>query len=234
MAFSLEAIYSFFSPPASRNSSPQGTPSLFSSALFPFSPSANKSSISSATAQTDLPMPPSSAAAFNTSAMPASPAESSNSLSPPSERDFSPLASPYPTPATMNTATNNMPATHRSDSMSSASTSLTSTTTASSSSLANQNHHNHPGAPAPRRAQTEIGPLDPLSRTYGPVGEEPSLDELLARKPGKWSLGHYVKHAKVRHDAQGSEVDRERRARELEQAKRELLRAKEEMDGLRR
>ena len=229
MAFSLEAIYSFFSPPASRTTSPQGSPSLFSSAFFTSSSTnnSNNKSISSATTQTDLPMPPTSAAAFGASAMPPSPAESSTSLTPPSERDFSPLPSPYPTNNSINPA---MPTTHRSDSMSSSSTSLTTT-----SSIISQNDNTAITADrqlrpsAPRGAQTDTGPLDPLSRTYQPMREEPSLDELLARKPAKWSLGHYVKHAKVvRGETAG---DQAQRAREFETAKRELLRAKRELDG---
>src|SRR5690349_20405672 len=84
MPFTWDSIVSFFSPPASRNTSP----SLFSS---PFSQS-TESTTTPASKQTDLPMPPTSAftasAAGGGAPMP-SPAESSSSLAP-SERDYFP------------------------------------------------------------------------------------------------------------------------------------------------
>ena len=227
MAFSLEALYAFFSPPASRNSSPQGSPSVFSSTFF----TAEKS-IPPNTKQTDLPMPPSSA--FTATNMP-SPAESSTSIQLSEERDFSPPMSPYPA--------------HRSGSMSSG----TSTAPSSTSDLHQDDEGGRPAGPhraattlasqtteeqqlqlqrpaAPRRSATEVGPLEPLSRTFPAPTHEPSLDELLARKPGKWSLGHYVKNARVREVVGGE--DEEQRAKKFENIKRDLLRSKGEIEGV--
>jgi hypothetical protein len=83
---------------------------------------------------------------------------------------------------------------------------------------------------APRRSATEVGPLEPLSRTFPAPTHEPSLDELLARKPGKWSLGHYVKNARVREVVGGE--DEEQRAKKFENIKRDLLRSKGEIEGV--
>jgi hypothetical protein len=78
-----------------------------------------------------------------------------------------------------------------------------------------------------------------MSRQFPKPAHEPSLDELLARTPGKWSLGHYVKNARERKKAgvaAAAEVERgeteeeaEERARKFDEVKRDLLRAKEEM-----
>jgi hypothetical protein len=71
-------------------------------------------------------------------------------------------------------------------------------------------------------------PLDPLSRSYPKPAHEPSLDELLARAPLKWSLGHYVKNARERKVVE----DPEERARRFEEAKMRLLRDKERIDEI--
>ncbi|KAK4137278.1 hypothetical protein BT67DRAFT_372777 [Trichocladium antarcticum] len=235
MAFSLEALYAFFSPSASRDASPQGSPSFFSSTLF-----TAEDSITTNTKQTDLPLPPSSA--FTASNMP-SRVESATAI-PLSgdERDFAAPMSPY--------------LTHRSGSMSS-----TSTGPSSSSDLLQDDdntgrptgpHHTATSAavvtqlqshadlqppqerPSPlRRSATDVGPLEPLSRTFPAPTHEPSLEELLARKPAKWSLGHYVKNARVREATAAAGVeDQEQRARKFEDIKRELLLAKGAMEGL--
>jgi hypothetical protein len=66
----------------------------------------------------------------------------------------------------------------------------------------------------------------------------PSLDELLARPPGRWSLRHYVRHARAVDVARPAAAEEdedegagERRRRQLEEAKRDLLRAKAELDA---
>lgn len=231
MAFSLEALYAFFSPSASRNSSPDGSPSLLS-ALFSSKsdpPNNNNKDNNNTTTTTtitkqadgDLPMP--------------SPVESHASSAAPSERDYSPPPSPpngrtsRPTPPLSSSpapsaASMPPPQTHqrsdREDQRGQQQQLLTTPPTP---------------PPPPRRSATEIVAPEPLSREFPLPEDEPSLDELLARKPGKWSLGHYVKHARVRRgleEGDGGEELAQQRQRELEDAKKELLRAKEEMELL--
>lgn len=225
MAAIWESIYSFFSPPASRDSSPQGSPSFFSSAFF----SSNTEPATSAPAKTDLPMPPTSAFGAARAPVP-SPADSSTSLAV-SDRDYFSPTSPY---------------THRSPSMSSTSTASTtpldnnssSTNTATSSGIPAAGGGGDPRPAGPRRSATDVVALDTMSREFPKPAHEPSLDELLARKPGKWSLGHYVKNARERKVAVADaaagvpareETDAEERARKFDEVKRDLLRAKEEM-----
>jgi hypothetical protein len=74
--------------------------------------------------------------------------------------------------------------------------------------------------------------LDALSRDFPKPAHEPSLDELLARPPGKWSLGHYVKNARA--VTPPAPLDPAERARQFEEAKRELLRAKAELESRRK
>lgn len=139
---------------------------------------------------------------------------------------------------------------HRSDSVSSSATSITTAsnnqaqqisiiqnttnnnTFTATNTLPVTNYRPEP----PRRSATDIaGPRDPLSRQFPVPAQEPSLDELLARSPPKYSLGRWVKNArtaKPRDDSTAEEAAA-RRARELEAAKAELRRAKEEMERLR-
>ncbi|KAK3900446.1 hypothetical protein C8A05DRAFT_35910 [Staphylotrichum tortipilum] len=234
MAFTWESLYSFFSPPASRNSSP----SLLSSAFFKSPDSTTTDNIHSK--QTDLPMPPTSAftaAAGSVGGAPLpSPAESTvSSLAAPSERDFLPSpASPY---------------THRTPSLSTTSTNTTASADSQQQSAVHNQPEAHPAGPQrtnttpattapapapPRRSATNVVALDTMSRDFPKPAHEPSLDELLARPPGKWSLGHYVKNARPRRDAAAATAARaEEEARRFEEAKRELRRAKEEIEGLR-
>ncbi|KAK4165307.1 hypothetical protein QBC43DRAFT_287857 [Cladorrhinum sp. PSN259] len=65
--------------------------------------------------------------------------------------------------------------------------------------------------------------VDPLSREFPKPAHEPTLDELLARKPGKWSLNHYVKNAKDISLQPEQPANVEARRREMEEAKRRLL-----------
>lgn len=210
MAFTWESLYSFFSP----TTSPQGTPSLLSSAFF------SKSSETTNTKQTDLPMPPTSA--FTSSGAPIpSPADSSSSLAP-SERDYFPPTSPY---------------THRSPSMSSTSTASTARSELHhpQRTLTTPAPEGEQGArpEAPRRSATAVVAPETMSREFPKPAHEPSLDELLARAPGKWSLGHYVKNARVRVASRpAAETEAEERARKFEETKRELLRAKAEIEAI--
>lgn len=73
-------------------------------------------------------------------------------------------------------------------------------------------------------------PVDPMSRTFPKPTEEVNLDELLERKPLKWSLGHYIK-TPTREQSDPFE-DKEKIALDIEARKRELLAAKEEMRRL--
>ncbi|KAK4186560.1 hypothetical protein QBC35DRAFT_464629 [Podospora australis] len=67
--------------------------------------------------------------------------------------------------------------------------------------------------------------VDVMSAQYPKPKREPTLDELLARPPGKWSLGYYVKNA--RDVPVKPETDGEARRREMEEVKRQLLKDSE-------
>lgn len=54
---------------------------------------------------------------------------------------------------------------------------------------------------------------------------------MLARKPLKWTLGHYVKAAATREPSKPEE-DKARLAQDMEAKKREMLAAKEEIRRL--
>ncbi|KAI3393315.1 hypothetical protein diail_4448 [Diaporthe ilicicola] len=73
--------------------------------------------------------------------------------------------------------------------------------------------------------------VDPLSRTFPKPSEEVNLDDLLARKPLKWTLGHYVKEASAREPSKPVE-DKDRLAQDMEAKKKEMLAAKEEIRRL--
>ncbi|KAK4123712.1 hypothetical protein N657DRAFT_421792 [Parathielavia appendiculata] len=224
MPFSWESIVSFFSPPASRNPSP----SPFSSPFFNSTEAAT-----SPTKQNDLPMPPTSAFTASASAPIASLADSSSSLAA-SERDYFPPTSHHRRPSMSSTSTTS---TVPSDIQRPHHPPRTHTTPAPAT---NPSDDDETRPPAPRRAATSAaaasaavdGPLDPLSREYPKPTHEPSLDELLSRPPLKWSLGHYVKSARERKtvDNDGQEEEEEERRRRFEEAKRNLLRAKEMID----
>jgi len=71
---------------------------------------------------------------------------------------------------------------------------------------------------------------DPLSLDFPPPTSEATVEEMLARSPQKWSLRHYL-----RDNAREAKVaikDREAQARAFEDAKKELLKAKEELSLL--
>lgn len=70
-------------------------------------------------------------------------------------------------------------------------------------------------------SQVKTNPLDPLSRNYPIPAKEPNLEEMLARPPKKWTLGHYLKENHVREAPPVQ--DKEKRASELAAAKKELL-----------
>ncbi|KAK4106614.1 hypothetical protein N658DRAFT_503044 [Parathielavia hyrcaniae] len=227
MPFSWESIVSFFSPPASRDTSP----SLFFNST---------DSTTSQTKQGDLPMPPTSA--FTASA--GAPGDSSSSLAA-SERDYFPATSPRRRPSISSTST---ASTIPSDFQRPNHPQRMHTTPPhpaggglDSPSAAAADEESRP--PAPRRAATSAaaaaaahGPLDPMSRQYPKPAHEPSLDELLSRPPLKWSLGHYVKSARERKAGDGlglgqqQQEEEEQRRRRFEEAKRNLLRAKEAID----
>lgn len=134
-----------------------------------------------------------------------------------------PQASPAPMP-TINkfTAAPAYPHSRRSsvgsiDSSSGAPKTLNSTATSSSASSIHS-----PGESA--------YPVDPLSRTFPKPSEEVNLDELLERKPLKWTVGHYIKTPTREHSDPFE--DKEKIAHDMEARKRELLAAKEELRRL--
>ncbi|KAL2124099.1 hypothetical protein VTJ04DRAFT_464 [Mycothermus thermophilus] len=143
--------------------------------------------------------------------------------------------------STDNLDINPSPYTHRSPSLSS-----TSTNTSSSSLSVNPPQSvvpstNYQPAP-PRRSATHVVALDPLSREFPKPEHEPSLDELLARKPLRYSLQHTLKNPRsvawgdeVVRSAKREEEEKEEKARKFAEVKRKLLEAKEELDrGVRR
>lgn len=73
-------------------------------------------------------------------------------------------------------------------------------------------------------AQQKVVAVDALSRHFPKPTEEPTLEEMLARPPQKWSVGHYVKNAR---EAKTPVHDKEQQAKAFAEAKRELLASKE-------
>lgn len=72
-------------------------------------------------------------------------------------------------------------------------------------------------------------PIDPLARDYPKPAKELDVREALNRKPGRWTLGHYIKETPVLDFEEAREKDKERVEREQEARKEEMLRAKEEL-----
>lgn len=75
-------------------------------------------------------------------------------------------------------------------------------------------------------------PVDPLAREYPKPTEDLDVREALNRKPGKWTLGHYIKETPVRNSQQVNERNPDKIARDMEAKKKELLKAKEEIRAL--
>ncbi|KAJ4391404.1 hypothetical protein N0V93_005021 [Gnomoniopsis smithogilvyi] len=75
-------------------------------------------------------------------------------------------------------------------------------------------------------------PIDPLARKYPKPTEDLDVREALNRKPGRWTLGHYIKGTTVRDSQEARERDPAKVARDMETKKQELLRAREEMRRL--
>ena len=73
--------------------------------------------------------------------------------------------------------------------------------------------------------------VDPLSRNFPKPTEDVDLDEMLARKPLKWTLGHYVKEVSTREPSRPAE-DKGRVAQDMEAKKMEMLVVKEEIRRL--
>ncbi|KAK3944638.1 hypothetical protein QBC46DRAFT_157616 [Diplogelasinospora grovesii] len=71
--------------------------------------------------------------------------------------------------------------------------------------------------------------LDALQRQFPKPEHEPTVEEMLARPPQKWSVGHYVKNAR---EVKAPVVDKEQEAKAFAEAKKELLRAKQELQNL--
>ncbi|KAL2271741.1 hypothetical protein VTJ83DRAFT_1112 [Remersonia thermophila] len=127
-----------------------------------------------------------------------------------------------------NTLTMSRAAAHRSPSMSSSTSSASTSTT----SLSTED-----SGVAPRRSATHVVNLDPLSRTFPKPDNEPSLEELLARKPPRHSLHHVLRNPREPPAAVAARLSEEaakERQRKFEEAKRKLLEAKEELDRGRR
>jgi hypothetical protein len=78
--------------------------------------------------------------------------------------------------------------------------------------------------------QPKATPVDALSRQVPKPTHDATLDEMLARPPQRWSLGHYVKNAR---ETRIATLDKEQQAKAFQDAKKELLKAKEEMERLR-
>lgn len=74
-------------------------------------------------------------------------------------------------------------------------------------------------------------PVDPLSRDYPKPTGEVNLDEMLARKPVKRSLAHYISEIPLR-ERTNAMKDKRWVAQDLEEKKRELLEAKKEIQRL--
>lgn len=75
-------------------------------------------------------------------------------------------------------------------------------------------------------------PVDALARSFPKPTEELDVKEALSRKPGRWTLAHYIKETPVRDPEEVREQDREKIARDMEAKKQELLRAREEIQKM--
>jgi hypothetical protein len=78
--------------------------------------------------------------------------------------------------------------------------------------------------------QAKVVALDALQRTFPAPKDELTLEEMLAKPPQKWSVGHYVKNARV---ARTPVEDKDEKAKAFARAKAELLAAKAQLDGSR-
>ncbi|KAL1843421.1 hypothetical protein VTJ49DRAFT_1771 [Mycothermus thermophilus] len=116
---------------------------------------------------------------------------------------------------------NSTTTTHRSPSMSSSTSSASTSTT----SLPTDDQ-----PVAPRRSATHVVALDPLSRDFPKPANEPSLEELLARKPLRHSLQHVLRNPREPAVQRKEEEEAAERQRKFEEAKKKLLEAKEELD----
>lgn len=108
------------------------------------------------------------------------------------------------------------------DSSSSAEQAIRSSTAAAPSS---------PTSTSSQSSADQTGDVDPLARTFPKPTEDVDLDEMLARKPLKWTLGHYVKETSTREPSKPVE-DKDRLAQDMEARKKEMLAAKEEIRRL--
>ncbi|RKU40292.1 hypothetical protein DL546_001698 [Coniochaeta pulveracea] len=78
--------------------------------------------------------------------------------------------------------------------------------------------------------QAKAVALDALQRTFPAPKEEHTLEEMLARPPQKWSVGHYVKNAR---EARTPVEDKDEKVKAFARTKAELLAAKAQLDGAR-
>ncbi|KAL1873452.1 hypothetical protein VTK73DRAFT_950 [Phialemonium thermophilum] len=99
-------------------------------------------------------------------------------------------------------------------------------TTTTSSSTSSVSSSSSLSTPFQHSTRLTPSPVDVLSRQYPPPPPEVNLDEMLARPPQKWSLGHYVKNAR---EPRQRTLDKEQQEREFANTKRELLAAKEQL-----
>lgn len=78
-------------------------------------------------------------------------------------------------------------------------------------------------------SRSSLTPVDALSRQYPAPTKDITVEEMLARPPPRWSLGHYVRHAR---EARTPSLSKEQQAKEFADVKRELLVAKERLKEL--
>lgn len=88
-----------------------------------------------------------------------------------------------------------------------------------------------PSSTSSHSSADQTGDVDPLARNFPKPTEDVDLDEMLARKPLKWTLGHYVKEASTREPSKPAE-DKDRLAQDMQAKKKEMLAAKEELRRL--
>ncbi|KAM7197746.1 hypothetical protein V8F33_005470 [Rhypophila sp. PSN 637] len=76
---------------------------------------------------------------------------------------------------------------------------------------------------------TKVLKHDPLSRAFPKPTTTATVEEMLARNPGKWSLNHWIKHGA---EPRAPAVDKEAEARRFAEAKAALLKSQQELGGL--
>ncbi|KAK4217969.1 hypothetical protein QBC37DRAFT_396247 [Rhypophila decipiens] len=101
-------------------------------------------------------------------------------------------------------------------------------TLSSSSKLGGHTFSEAAAASTPVTPSTEAHKHDPLSRAFPKPTTTATVEEMLARNPGKWSLNHWIKHGA---EPRARAVKKEAEARRFVEAKAALLKSHQDLNG---